>query len=221
MSLQLEKKVDNIKVDVLKMSYLVRDAIDEAVKALTASDEVLARKVVEGDLAINNMLKEIDQEIISFQALEQPVAKDLRFSITSTRVVILLEHIGDQALAMAEHVVSMVENHASLPPCPFLDKLAKLTSDMYLEAVQLYNDPSDRDFQHFAELDARAAEYTTNILRFYVSYMIEEDRVVERAIKMIIISRCLKSICDYAMNMVENILFVVKGLSVDHVCHPV
>jgi phosphate transport system protein len=221
MSMQLEKKIDTIKLNVLKMAYLVRDAIANTVSALEKGDPDQARRVIEGDAAINAMLKEIDQEIIRFQALEQPVASDLRFSMTSTRVVILLEHIGDQALSIADHVLSMAERQTALPPCPPLDRLVSLTQKMYDDAIKLYTEHSGEGFEHFSDLESEISELVTNILRFYVNFMIEQDRVVEMAISMIIVSRSLKTICDYTMNIVENILFVVYGISVDHICTPV
>jgi phosphate transport system protein len=221
MSMQLEKKIDTIKADVLKMAGKVQLAISDSVGALAKGDPDQARRVIADDQAINAMLKEIDQKIIGFQALEQPVASDLRFSITSTRVVILLEHIGDQALGIAEQVLSMAPRQTALPPCPFLEKLAGLTRKMFDDAMRLYTVHSGEGFEHFSDMESEISQLVTSTLRFYVNFMIDKDRVVEKAINMIIVSRNLKTICDYTMNIVENILFVEYGISVDHVCSPV
>lgn len=220
MSTQSENEIDDIKIDVLTMASLAQRNLEGAISAVASGDPDVARKVISDDQIINGWLRTIDRKIIAFQALRQPVAKDLLYSIICSRMAIMLEHIGDQTLSISEKVLSRPAVGAEMPSSALLDELCALTLGMYGETVDLFKNPSAGGFQHFAGLEGQAAELTMKILRFYVDFMVTEDRVVERAINMIIISRTLKSVCDYLMNIVESILFVLGGVSVEHVCHP-
>lgn len=103
-------------------------------------------------------------------------------------MVILLEHIGDQALIIASHVLSMADSQTALPPCPPLDRLVSLTQQICDDAVTLYNGNPCKDFEHFIALESEISELVTSAFRFYVNFMLQEDRVIDKAINITIVS---------------------------------
>jgi len=65
-------------------------------------------------------------------------------------------------------------------------------------------------------MDDKADDLNVRILRDSVDYMVTEVRVVERAVLIIIISRCLERVADHATNICEASIFIVKGVDIKH-----
>ena len=80
------KELEKLKMTVLKMAALARRAIQNATQAYLTRDEALARQVVDGDREINDLEMEIDELSLTMLALEQPMAKDLRFILGCTKI---------------------------------------------------------------------------------------------------------------------------------------
>jgi phosphate transport system protein len=217
MSIQTEQEINNIKIDVFKMAGLVQRNLENAISAVAHDDRKLARKIIGDDQIINNWLKTIEKKIIHFQALHQPAAKDLLYSSTYFHIAIILEHIGEQTLAISKKVLSKPGMKEDMPSSTLLNELCALTCGMYEETIALFQDQSSRSFEYFSDANTQALELTMKILRFYVEFMTNEDAAIERTNNIVFITRGLKFICDYLMNIVNNIMFVMWGGSVGYV----
>ena len=95
-----------------------------------------ARQVVDGDGRINEQTCAIDEACLKLLALEQPVALDLRRIVGYARAVINFERLGDEAVTIAEAVLSgaglpgspdsalrTLAEHAQHPVAGFLDEV--------------------------------------------------------------------------------------------------
>lgn len=92
-----DEELKALREKVLKLGYMVEDAIRDSVKSLVERDSALAREVIKGDHLINALEVKIDEECIRLIALRQPVARDLRFITTTMKITTDLERMGDLA----------------------------------------------------------------------------------------------------------------------------
>lgn len=81
--------------------------------SLAKQDPKRAMKVIERDKTINALEVEIDEMTRSILALRQPAAKDLRFVISTIKIVTDLERMGDLAEDIANEMLKSREH-----PCP-------------------------------------------------------------------------------------------------------
>ena len=102
MDSRFEKELEQLKVKVLQMAAYTDRALERALTALTGRDADLARQVIDSDREINAMECEADTLSLRLLALDQPVAMDLRFIVSSMRMVVDLERVGDEAVNIAE-----------------------------------------------------------------------------------------------------------------------
>jgi phosphate transport system protein len=86
------------------MSITDRGAARRAVDALARRDRDQAQEVILGDRKLDALELELDEACINILALQQPVARDLRFITTAMRIYNDLERIGDHAVNIAEAV---------------------------------------------------------------------------------------------------------------------
>jgi phosphate transport system protein len=110
------------------MGSLVDTAIDRAIIALGDRDIALAREVMEGDAAINDLRFTIEEECLTLIATQQPTAGDLRTVVAAMNIVNDMERIADHAAGIAKTVVRM----GDLPRKPLVDlpRMARSTRTM-------------------------------------------------------------------------------------------
>src|SRR5205814_2052645 len=97
---------------------------DLAVEALMNRDREKAKLVIDGDAELNRLEMEVEQAAVELLALQQPMARDLRFIIGAIKVSNDLERVGDHAVYIAEskqikhHREEEHINEARLQPTP-------------------------------------------------------------------------------------------------------
>ena len=102
MSETFEHKLGKLNNDLIRMGGMIEEAIASAITALRDSDAVLAKKVVDGDRAVDEEEKNIESQCLSIILREQPVARDLRKVSAALKMVTDMERIADNAADIAE-----------------------------------------------------------------------------------------------------------------------
>src|SRR5438045_9779410 len=83
--------------------------IADAIQALVERRPSLAEEVIKSDDTLDQLELEIDNLCYQVLALEQPVARDLRFIATALKIVKDLERIGDIAVNIAERALELIQ----------------------------------------------------------------------------------------------------------------
>jgi phosphate transport system protein len=216
---RFSQEMDDLKLEVLRMAALTENALTKALRAFFERDSDMAEEVVGADEEIDLLEVDIDKRCLRLLALEQPMAKDLRFIIGSMRVCINLERIADQAVNIAERALYLNQRPA-LPHQPLMERLAATSVDMFKKAVSSFNTGNTQQASEVCHMDDAADELNLKILRHFVDYMVAEVRAVERAVYSIIVSRCLERCGDHATNVAEAVVFIVEGVEIKHHCEP-
>ncbi|MGD8530580.1 MAG: PhoU domain-containing protein, partial [Syntrophobacterales bacterium] len=102
---RFSQELEDLKLEVLRMAALTENALNKSLQGLFERDSDMAEEVVEGDQEIDLLEVEIDRRCLRMLALDQPMARDLRFIIGCMRVCINLERIADQAVNIAERAL--------------------------------------------------------------------------------------------------------------------
>ncbi len=211
------KKLDDLKVKVLRMAALSETAVHKAVKAFLENDADLAEEVIMGDSAINELEDDLDNFSLELLALDQPMAIDLRTIVGGQRITVNLERLGDEAVNLA-HRAMFLSTRPPLPHNPKMEKLAHTSKAMLSDALKSYVDEDVALAFQVCRMDDRADDLNIAILRQFVSEMVTESRIVERGVHAIIGARHLERIADLATNVAESVAFIVEGTNMKHSC---
>jgi phosphate transport system protein len=95
-----QQELSEVQDRLVEIAELVKVAITDATTAFNESDLVLAEKVIEDDVKIDERALSLDELSIQILARQQPVARDLRIVVSSLRMSASLERMGD----IAEHI---------------------------------------------------------------------------------------------------------------------
>src|SRR3954462_3601422 len=85
----------HLKQRLLDMSDLATSLLDLSVDALLSRDANMAEAVVTGDGELDALELSVEDQAIGLLALQQPMARDLRFIIAAIKVSNDLERVGD------------------------------------------------------------------------------------------------------------------------------
>jgi phosphate transport system protein len=200
------------------MAALAEDAIFKATEAFKNLDMELANRIIRYDSVIDTMEIEIESMVIDILALQQPIAKDLRFVTTGMKVNSELERIADLATNIAKCVLFM-EQQISLKPIGDMQKLFSLALVMVRDAVTSF---VNRDYELAKKVilsDVEADTLRTAIQNVLVNhYMLEDKTVIPRAVSFFLVTRHYERICDHATNIAEDVIYMIDAKVVKH--HP-
>jgi len=210
-----EQQLRTLKDRLLLMSHHAEQMIGDSIRALVERRPSLAEEVVKSDDTMDQLEIEVDNLCYEILALEQPVARDLRFIATALKIVRDIERIGDIAVNIAERAAELLQE-------PEMKRLIDLPI-MVDAAQRILKDSLDAFVNADAELaekvildDRLIDDVYEHIFRELLTYMMEDTRTISRALKLIFIAKHLERVGDHSANIAEMVVFLVKGQDIRH-----
>jgi phosphate transport system protein len=197
------------------MGGMVESAVHRSVRALVDRDESLARKVLEGEPAINQMEREVDELCTRLLVLQQPVARDLRFLTSVLKINTDLERMGDLAKNTAKRTLALLK----VPPLKLnvdVPHISSLVEQMLLRALDAFVQEDADLAQQVLQADDEVDALRTAAIGDIVYFMQHNPPLVQAGMEFVFIVRNLERIGDHATNMAEDVIFMTKGVDVRH-----
>jgi phosphate transport system protein len=215
MATHFQQELNELKENLLKMAGLAEQAIRNAVEALVGRNTPLAEKTIAEDQKINEMEILIDEACLKLLALHQPLAADLRFITSAMRINTELERIGDQAVNIAERVISL-NQEPQLKPYIDIPRMAQITQSMVKDVLDSFVNGDTQLARSVCEDDDLVDALNDQVFRELLTYMMSDPKTITRAVHLIIVSRCLERIADHTTNIAEGVIFMVQALVIKH-----
>jgi phosphate transport system protein len=210
----VDQSLAGLRLNALEMGALVIDQVAGSVRALVENDIALAHAVLAREARVDEYEKQLDRDSLTFIALQQPVASDLRLVRAIVRIGRELERAGDEAKKIARFALTLEKAADGSPVLAVsrqLRHMAALSGSMMRSAVRAA-DEMDAEMartvlQRDAELDAEFAA----ALRLVMSYVLEDNRFLRPTIDTIFALKGLERIGDHAANIAEQVLYMKEG----------
>lgn len=104
----LEKELQDLDAQILRLGGLVDDALDKALTALETGDLAKSGMVIEADSIIDGLRMAIEEHTIRLLTLQQPLgSRDLRYLTSALSIAGDLERMGDGAAGIATIMLRM------------------------------------------------------------------------------------------------------------------
>ena len=208
-------ELERLKSRLVQMSGHAEDAVRLAVDALLERDESKAALVIEMDQMIDDLELEIDETAINLLALQQPMARDLRFITSATKISNDLERVGDHAVNIAIALRYLLQA-TPFPALPELEEMARISADMLSTALNAFVQADSAKAREVVKLDDRVDELHENNFRILLTYMMEDPRKITAGMDLLLVSGNLERIADLATNIAEDVVFFVEGRTIKH-----
>lgn len=186
-----------------------------AVEALLERDSEKARVVVLRDEQLDELELTIDDLAINLLALQQPMAKDLRFITAAMKIGNDLERVGDHAVNIAEELEFIVRA-APFPMLPELEEMARIATEMLSDALNAFVLGDSTIARQVVQRDDRVDELHENNFRILLTHMMEDPRKITAGMDLFLVSGNIERIADLATNVAEEVVFFVEGRIIKH-----
>jgi phosphate transport system protein len=191
---------------------LVAEQLDRTLEAVQHQDIELAAMVIGDDDRIDGRYLEVHQGVLSLLARQAPVATDLRLVAALLDVIKHIERMGDQCVNIAK--LLPLAGHDAPADDKMLGKIAQMGAQARSLVLQSKVAFSRRDVE-LAEDLVRQDEAINRCNRevFRIALDIGDDPDTrEWAMHMMLVARAVERIGDNAVDIGEQVAFVVTGL---------
>ncbi len=210
--LHYQDQLDELEKNCLSGLDLVIASLDRTMEAVQHQDMELAELVIADDDRIDGRYLEVHQEILTMLATQAPVATDLRLISALLHVMHSIERMGDQCVNISK-VIPLTGNDAPVHD-EMVDRvvlMGKQGRSMLSQAKKAFE---GRDVELARDL-VRQDDLIDNLNKecFKIAVQVGDDvDVREWAMTMMLVARALERIGDNAVDIGEQVAFVVTGL---------
>lgn len=205
----LDGKLNRLQANIVRMTSMVEQMIEQAVYALNTRSFETARQLIAHDAEVNALRYEIEQQALLILATQQPTAQDLRTVIATIHIATELERIGDHATGVAQLMLRDPNVCTSLTS-PYIIKMSKRVRKMLRRCVDAY---IAKDVQMALELITRDEKNDKNYQEL-ISQTFEEMKngaSIPCATYLLWMGHNLERVGDRAVNIAERVIFMVTG----------
>jgi len=210
-----QKELEELKESLLRMAATVEEAIRDSVQSLVRRDSELAQKTFGFEDRINKMEIVIDDMCLRLLALRQPMATDLRFITSAMKIITDLERMGDQAVNIAERAISL-NQEPQLKPYIDIPRMAEIAQTMVKDVLDAFVNRDSKLARSVCERDDLVDGLNDQVVRELLTYMVSDQKAINRAVHLMIVARCLERIADHATNIAEDVIFMVLARVAKH-----
>jgi phosphate transport system protein len=197
------------------MGGLVETSIHVTIRSLVDRNESLMSNIWQSEDRINQLDIEIDEKATRLLALNQPVARDLRFLTAAIKINSDLERMGDLAINLAQRSSSLL-NRPQVKPLVDIPHMSKIVEQMVRKSLDAFV-LRDEDLARSVLLsDDEVDDLKNSIYRELVDMLEHGEAPAGPAFDLIFIAHNLERIADHATNIAEDVLFLIKGVDVRH-----
>jgi len=210
--LHFQDELRGLEEQALGALDLVVNTLDRTLEALEHQDIELASIVVHDDDRIDGRFLEVHQGILSLLALQAPVAGDLRVVAALLHVIKHAERMGDQCVNVAKVLpLTGYEPPVDEELMKRIFKMGRLARSEVAQAKQAFELRDVALAEDLVRQDEQINCLNREVFRRAVEIGTDEDRR-EWAMTMMLVARALERIGDNAVDIGEQVAFVVTGL---------
>ena len=191
---------------------IASEQLTNVLEALARHDLALAKLVIADDDRVDGRYLETHQAILSLLARQTPVAGDLRLVAALLHLIMHVERIGDQCVNIAKLIV--LSGTEAPQQGELMEQLAKMGTVAQWLVAQCQAAFRERDLAlaiDMLEKDADVGRLNREIFRAALDVG-EHAEMREWATYMVLVARALQRIADNAIDIGEQVAFVVTGL---------
>jgi phosphate transport system protein len=215
MERQFEIQLEKLRKRILKMSSLVDEQVDYALRAVEESNVDFATLVISREDKVDKYDLKIEKICQRIIALSQPVAMDLRLIISAITIDTNLERIGDIAVNISEIFLMMKEKPDFIDRSKFAD-MAKIVKEMIKNAIDSFINGDPKLAQKVIETDKILDGYNRENHQILINIMKENAKYIEPAVALLVICRQLERVGDHCTNIAEDVFFIVEAQMIKH-----
>ncbi|MGE3231976.1 MAG: phosphate signaling complex protein PhoU [Hyphomicrobium sp.] len=199
---------------IAQMGGLAEHILARSFDALERRDPQLAEQVVKADKQIDQLERDIEEQVISMIARRQPLANDLRHVMAALRITGDLERIGDLAKNIAKRALAIAHESHPKPLITGLRHMCELALSQLKDVLDAYSARNADRALSVWRADENIDSMYNSLFRELLTYMMEDPRNIGLSTHLLFGAKNIERVGDHTTNIAETIHFLVKGVNI-------
>jgi phosphate transport system protein len=212
---ELNRSINELRSMLVDMSERSDAMLGSAVTALADGDRARAEQVIHADRAVDQRHVEVQHAVLTTVALQAPVGRDLRLLTAFLHAGLHLERTGDHAVSVAKGAIRLLELPRDEGIVKLLVEMSGHARDVVRTAMQALMTLDDSLAHSVAVDDDRVDRLELRIFEELVGVAGADAARLPWAAQMIGISRRIERYADHGVDIAEQAVFAVTGITVE------
>lgn len=215
MSKHFSRDYSLIHQQLLDLFGVVEKMVHDSVAAFCERRHDLIQAVLQGDSIVDQAEVAIEESCLKTLALYQPVAIELRRLATMMKINSELERISDLARHIAERAKAM-RDCQPFPVPKQLPDMSRRSLRMVGKSLDSFVNLDTRLAREVVRQDTEVDEIHRQVIADLMEKMKSDPLLIEPALNCFSVSKHLERIADHAVNIAEDVVYLVDGDIVRH-----
>jgi phosphate transport system protein len=208
--ISFQEQLDRTETSLQEEGELVLRALRGALNALWEHDAELSDEVIAFDDQVDAIYFNIQGGIQALLAQQTPVASDLRLVLALLHANLHLERMGDYCVTIAKLVKLVSEFEPEQALVDAYDVIVPRPRGMIRLALDACAQRDVEAAESLVDLDELIDRANRRVVGQVLALGSDPDRL-EWGLRMITVSRCLERIGDHAVDIGEQVVYLVTG----------
>lgn len=205
-----EEELKNLNNNIVKMGTLCEESLRKSINALVTNNTDEADKIIKNDEEIDKFENLIEQQVVNLIALRQPLAIDLRETVTALKISSDLERIGDLSKNIAKRSL-LLSSNLSKNLIDILNTLSENVQKQLKSVIDSYLERSSSMAINVWESDEKIDNLTNQCMQVSIDFLKEDPKNLQNGTHLLFVAKNLERMGDHTTNIAEQVYFLVKG----------
>ena len=203
------KHLEILKDSVLSFGNIAELIFSDSIVAVIDLDIKMAEKVLACEAKMNEFEDEIEVSILDLLALQQPMASDLRFIISSLKISVDIKRIIGLSVNIAKIPGKIEGGH--IKPLVDTKKMADITVFMLENSLKAFKTRDQELARATAARDDEVDKLFYTIWVELIGMMAEDNKIIPKATYLLFLIRYIERIADHCCNICENVVYLATS----------
>ena len=204
------QQLQDLRDKLLIMGSMVSRALDDAVNALKGMDETTARRIIAEDKKVNALKFQLEDEVLTLIATQQPMARDMRLLAAILEISGELERMGDYAKGIGRIVIYM-DGQPPIKELVHIPAMNELVTNMLQRALDAFINHDVAAAKQIPQEDDQVDKLYNQVNRELIDIITKDASKIERANYLSWAAHNLERAADRVTNICERIIYTETG----------
>ncbi|MCB8822271.1 phosphate signaling complex protein PhoU [Microvirga rosea] len=206
-----DNDLQSLRRRISEMGGIAEKMLVDAIAALVRGDLPLAQTVISSDSRLDLLQREVEENAILTIARRQPLAVDLRETISAIRVSGNVERIGDLAKNIAKRALAIGGPFQAHKIVVGVQNMSDLVLGQLKDVLDAYAQQDTVRALDVWQRDGAIDALYTSLFRELLTYMMEDPRNISFCTHLLFCAKNIERIGDHTTNIAETVYYLVSG----------
>lgn len=206
-----QQQLQELRDKLLIMGSMVIQALGDSVDALKTHDIEDARRIIAEDKKINALKFEIEDEVLTLIATQQPMAGDMRLLAAVLEISGELERMGDYAKGIGRIVIYM-DGKPPIKPLVDVPRMHEIVVDMLQRALDAFVNHDVAAAKTIPADDDTVDALYNQVNRELITLIMAHPEQIEQANYLSWAAHNLERAADRVTNICERVIYTETGV---------